>query len=210
MPRRADRHDHHSHRNRLLAPGQPRPGRRPRFRIAARPGVTRRPHRAPDHPRDQRNHRRRDRRHSGRYRHQLGTVPVRLVRAWPGHGDSYRLRRLRPSRQQLASDRHAVQPRQPGRDGVAAHEPCYRRPALASALRVAIQAAVPPLRSTRSGVTVRCQNCQARRMCPSSRARAGGGIASTGHSAWARHGSPCRRASWPALHDGRLLAASSE
>jgi hypothetical protein len=42
-----------------------------------------------------------------------------------------------------------------------AHEPCYRRPAHASALRVTIQAAVPPLRSTGSGW--RCDARTARR-----------------------------------------------
>jgi hypothetical protein len=41
-------------------------------------------------------------------------------------------------------------------------------------------------RRTCSGVSGRCQNSQARRLCPSSRAGGGGGMARTGHRAWAR------------------------
>lgn len=41
-------------------------------------------------------------------------------------------------------------------------------------------------RRTCSGVKVRCQNTQARRPCRISRASAGGGMARTGHWAWAR------------------------
>ena len=80
-----------------------------------------RPRQAPHRPPAQRDHRRRDRRHPRWHRHQLGTMPLRLVPTRPGHRDSDRLQRLRPPWQQLAAHRGGIPAWQPGRDGVAAH-----------------------------------------------------------------------------------------
>ncbi len=62
---------------------------------------------------------RRHRRHAGRNRDQLGTLPLRLVATRLGHRDGHQLQRLRRAGQQLGTARDAHGRRQPGGDDLA-------------------------------------------------------------------------------------------